>query len=243
MPVAPPTEPSRASTGDTRDPAYSQRLAGLQGARWKRWLDVQRPYRQHLWRVCRGRVLEVGCGIGRNLDHLRRGGFDALGLDHNPDAVALCRARGLAAFTPQDLAEGGDAGGPGRVPPAAGGAFGTLLLSHVAEHLLPDEVSVLLARYHGWLEPGARLVLITPQEAGQASDATHRSFVDFALARRVAEAAGFGVEQQYSFPLPRWAGRVFKYNEFVTLARWADTPTTLARPATTRSSPSTAPRR
>ena len=226
MPVAPPPEPPRASPGDTRDPAYSQRLADLQGARWKRWLDVQRPYRQHLWRVCRGRVLEVGCGIGRNLDHLRRGGFDALGLDHNAEAVALCRARGLSAFTPQEFGDrggdhGGDGVGPGGpvpAPPASAGAFGTLLLSHVAEHLLPDEVSVLLDRHRHWLEPGARLVLITPQEAGQVSDPTHRSFVDFALARRVAEAAGFAVEQQYSFPLPRWAGRVFKYNEFVTLA-------------------------
>lgn len=217
MPSAPPPEPSRASRGDTRDPAYSRRLAGLQGASWKRWLDVQRPYRLHLWRVCRGRVLEVGCGIGRNLEHLRRGGFEAVGLDHNPDAVARCRERGLVALTPQAFEAGREAvvGGPRRAAPLP---FDTLLLSHVAEHLLPDEVSGLLQAYTPWLAPGARLVLITPQEAGQASDPTHRSFVDFAMARRVAEAAGFAVAEQYSFPFPRWVGRVFKYNEFVTLA-------------------------
>jgi hypothetical protein len=32
---------------DTRDRGYAQRLAALQDARWKRWLDVQAPDRHN----------------------------------------------------------------------------------------------------------------------------------------------------------------------------------------------------
>ena len=32
-------------------------------------------------------------------------------------------------------------------------------------------------------------------------------------------ALGLTVEKQYSFPFPRFAGKVFTYNEFVTVAR------------------------
>jgi hypothetical protein len=35
----------------------------------------------------------------------------------------------------------------------------------------------------------------------------------------LSEALGLGVARQYSFPLPRFAGKVFTYNEFVTVAR------------------------
>lgn len=50
------------------------------------------------------RVLDVGCGGGRNLVYLMRAGFDIAGLDPNPDAVAAVRhlAGELAPRLPAD---------------------------------------------------------------------------------------------------------------------------------------------
>ena len=76
----------------------------------------------------------------------------------------------------------------------------------------------MLAPYLSYLEPGARVVLICPQERGFASDPTHTVFVDQPALAALADELELRVERQFSFPLPRRAGRVFTYNEFVTVA-------------------------
>ena len=58
-----------------------------------------------------------------------------------------------------------------------------------------------------------------PQEVGYRSDATHIEWMDFqAIARRL-QRKGIMVEREYSFPFPRPIGKVFIYNQFVTLGR------------------------
>ena len=69
------------------------------------------------------------------------------------------------------------------------------------------------------LRAGGRLVILCPQEAGFRSDATHVEFMDFDRLRRIASRLGLATERTYSFPFPRWAGRVFTYNEFVVVSR------------------------
>ena len=64
-----------------------------------------------------------------------------------------------------------------------------------------------------------RVVFITPQEVGYRSDTTHVRFVDLAVLRRHADSLGLTVDRAYSFPFPRLAGRVFRHNEFVLVAR------------------------
>ena len=87
------------------------------------------------------------------------------------------------------------------------------MLEHVAEP------AALIEQYLPLLVPGGRIVLITPQEAGWRSDATHVRFLDDRALVRILEALGFGLERAYSFPFPRWAGRAFRYNEFVVVGR------------------------
>mgnify|MGYP001981888391 CR=1 FL=1 len=71
---------------DTKNIAYRDRLQSKE-TWWKQLLDVQRPYRANLRRLDMGFVLEVGCGIGRNLLSLRKIGIEAIGVDHNAHSV------------------------------------------------------------------------------------------------------------------------------------------------------------
>lgn len=191
---------------DTRGTDYAKRLADLESVWWKRLLDVQRPYRAHLRRLGLGFVLDVGCGIGRNLVNL--GVRSGVGVDHNPQAVALARAKGVEAFTIEQFHASRH---------ARPGSFDTLLLSHVVEHMSESEAVCLLAGYRRFLRRQGKVVMITPQECGYRSDATHVRFVDFIGASSILRQAGLAVQRQYSFPLPRLFGNLFRYNEFVTI--------------------------
>lgn len=186
---------------------YTDRLQRLSGARWKRVLDVQAPYRWNLGRLNLGRTLDVGCGIGRNLAHL---GGDGVGVDHNPSSIEACRARGLVAYTSEEFFREGH---------AAPGAFDALLAAHLLEHMAAEQAREVVKSYLPCVRPGGRAVFITPQERGYVSDATHVRWVGFAEAAQLCEELGLTVEKQYSFPFPRPVGKVFTYNEFVTVAR------------------------
>ncbi|WP_372975670.1 class I SAM-dependent methyltransferase [Muriicola sp.] len=45
--------------------------------------------------LCRGRVLDIGCGAGSHSLHLKERDLDVTSLDISPGAVEVCRARGL----------------------------------------------------------------------------------------------------------------------------------------------------
>lgn len=204
------SERAEGTPNDGRDTAgsdYAERLRRLDASWWRRTLNVQAPYRWNIRRLHLGRVLDVGSGLGRNLAHL---GNNGVGVDHNPESVAIARARGLTSFTSDEFPSSGY---------ATPGAFDAMLLAHVVEHVDPDFAVELVRMYLPYIRRGGRVVFITPQERGYASDDTHVAFSDFDALRRLAERLGLTVERQYSFPLPRFAGKAFTYNEFVQLAR------------------------
>lgn len=192
--------------GNPNDSSYTERLLATESG-WKAWLGVQAPYRWHIRRRASGRVLDVGCGIGRNLTHL---GGNGVGVDTNPASVEVARRRGRRAYTPEDFASS---------PDAAPAAYDTLLFSHVLEHMTGDEASGLVGQYLPHLRPGGRVIIIVPQEVGFRSDPTHIEFVSETDLLEIARAHDLEVERIYSFPFPRWAGRVFRHNETVGLLR------------------------
>src|SRR5262245_45607730 len=116
--------------------AYAARLVRLQSARWKTWLNVQAPYAWNLRRLAPGFTLDLGCGIGRTLQHLQGHG---VGVDTNEHCVREARARGFLAFTPTEFRNAADYDRPNR--------FDTLLLAHVAEHMTEDQVVALVGEY------------------------------------------------------------------------------------------------
>jgi SAM-dependent methyltransferase len=191
----------------TADRDYTARLEAETARGWKRALGVQAPYRRHIRRVVEGRVLDVGCGIGRNLHHLDGHG---VGVDTNPHSIEAARRGGLTAHTAAGFADSLDA-----VP----GGYDTLLFAHVLEHMPPSEASGLLGSYLTYLRPGGRVVVILPQEAGFRSDPTHVHFLDLDELARIEEEHGLTREAGYSFPLPRVAGRWLTHNETVSLSR------------------------
>ncbi|GAA3388767.1 class I SAM-dependent methyltransferase [Streptomyces roseoviridis] len=191
----------------TESSDYTQRLARLESSGIKRLLPTQAPYRWNLKRLALGRVLDVGCGIGRNLLNC---GPESVGVDHNATSVATCRERGLTAYTPDELARAEDCGP---------GSFDSLLCAHVLEHMDEELGNSILAQYLPLVKPGGSVVLICPQEAGYKTDATHVRFVDFDGLRAHAEKAGLTVERTYSFPFARSVGKAFPYNEFILVAR------------------------
>ena len=195
---------------DTRDSAYTERLQRLQGARWKSALGAQLPYRWNIRRLfaTQHSVLDVGCGVGRNLAHLS-GQLHAVGVDHNATSVAVARSAGLTAYASADWPQSPDA-----VP----GTFDGLLVAHVLEHLDSDVADEVIDSYLPFLTPNARLVLICPQERGYATDATHVRFLDFADLADSARRWGFTPVRQLSFPFSRATGTRFPYNEFVLVA-------------------------
>ena len=190
----------------TRGVDYTERLQRKTGAGWKRLLNVQAPYRWNVRRLKLGFTLDVGCGIGRNLSHLDGNG---VGVDHNATSIEACRAAGLTAFTTEEFYKS-EYAKPDR--------FDSLLSAHVVEHVTAEQAVEIFTPYLPFVKSGGAVVFITPQERGFNSDATHIRFSGFPEVKQLCDELGLAVRRQYSFPFPRFAGKIFTYNEFITVA-------------------------
>lgn len=75
------------------------------------------------------RVLDLGCGIGGYAHRLQQLGFDVVAIDRNPEYVARARSIGVRCEL-----------GVGETLPFEDGAFDTVVMVEVLEHL-PDDVA------------------------------------------------------------------------------------------------------
>ncbi|MBZ0316240.1 MAG: class I SAM-dependent methyltransferase [Anaerolineae bacterium] len=188
------------------DPAYTERLIRKQSVWWKRLLDVQAPYRWHIKRLDLGITLDIGCGIGRNLVHLK----NSVGIDPNESSVKIAQSRGLLAYTLDEFSKSRH---------FQKAYYDSFLLAHVAEHIGLTEAMNLIGSFLDLLKPNGRLVIITPQRAGYKSDPTHLEYIDLAKHQRIIDGLNFDLLKMYSFPFPALVGSVFLYNEFVSISR------------------------
>lgn len=142
----------------TSPEAYLEYLKGRsrRSLLYRRWWLYPRICR-HL----RGRVLDVGCGIGDMLRYRS----DTIGVDVNPAIVAWCQSHGLTAHAMD----------PDRLP-FGDGEFQGALMDNVLEHL--DDPVPLLGEIRRVLAPGGVLVVGVPGRRGFAYDADHKRFYD-----------------------------------------------------------------
>ena len=127
----------------------------------RRMLDAEM---RHLPKPTTGiQLLDVGCGNGDFLEMAGKAGWEAEGIDPDPEAVAFCRKRGLVAASGQihDL-EGQE-------------RFDAITLCHVIEHV-HDPVAMLNDCYR-LLKPGGWIWLETPNLQSQG----HKHFGEFWL--------------------------------------------------------------
>lgn len=145
-------------------------------------------------------VLDVGCGRGEFLDVLREAGVAARGVDANPEMVAACRARGLAASAGDALDS---------VEALPDGALGGLFSAQVVEHLPADRLARLVRAAWRKLRPGSRIVIETINPACWLAffetylrDFTHVQPVHPETLSYLLAASGFhGPEIRYRSPL------------------------------------------
>lgn len=208
MPDTGRVTPAQPEMSDTSGPEYAERLSRLQNATWKKILHVQAPYHADLRKQQLGRTLEIGCGLGRVLEVLPEG---SIGVDHNPHFIRMARERGLSAYTLEEFLADPEL--------AKAEKYDSLLAAHFIEHLTEEDARTIMASYLPYLKPGGRVLYITPQERGYASDPTHLVFTDFAGLRRLNDDLGLETVREWSFPFPRWTGKPFIYNEFHVIAR------------------------
>jgi 2-polyprenyl-3-methyl-5-hydroxy-6-metoxy-1,4-benzoquinol methylase len=152
-------------------------------------------------------VLDVGCGIGRNLGYLKDP--KSVGVDHNDHSVQFANDKGFSAFVPDTFRQKFT---------SDVGQFQSMLLSHVIEHMTLSEARSLIFEYLPYVKSGGEVIVICPQERGYASDATHVTFFDKQDIEELLTDLGLIPKKSYSYPLPRKFGKAFIYNEIVVRA-------------------------
>lgn len=99
------------------------------------------------------RLLEIGCGEGANLHHLREAGAVRFGVDYSGARTAFARRATDAHTVTADATR----------LPFVDGAFDAVLIRDVLHHI--GDVDGVLAEARRVLKPGGRLTLLEPNRA------------------------------------------------------------------------------
>lgn len=107
------------------------------------------------------RVLDLGCGAGELLVHLKRSGARTVGLDYSSAALRVARGSLPNALGPDIAKDLGLALSDGRCLPIASSSVDRVFMLDVVEHMTPVELHACLLEVKRILSPGGRLVIHT----------------------------------------------------------------------------------
>jgi len=132
----------------------------------------------------KGRVLDVGCGIGDMLSYRK----NTVGLDVNSLNVDFCQKRQLEAHMMKpDVISFKDK------------TFDSVLLDNVLEHI--EKPSLLFKEIRRVLKPDGILLIGVPGIKGYESDDDHKVFYDEKKLHALAQKNNFNVNQFFYTPL------------------------------------------
>ncbi|MBT8280664.1 MAG: class I SAM-dependent methyltransferase [Muriicola sp.] len=98
--------------------------------------------------LCKGRVLDIGCGAGSHSLYLQSKGFDVTSIDISPGAVQVCKARGLKDVIESDFWQ------------YEGDTFDTLLLLMNGIGIVGQlsQLAAFLQKARKLLKPGGQII-------------------------------------------------------------------------------------
>jgi len=95
-------------------------------------------------------ILDVGCGVGRNLKLLRSLNYKKIyGTDISVDMINISKKEGLNVFLPEDIRSNQK-------------QFDVLIFSHVLEHVNEDCIQKFLEEYFRLLKDNGKIIILTP---------------------------------------------------------------------------------
>lgn len=127
---------------------------------------------RHLPKRPKGRLLDVGCGNGDFLQLAQRAGWQAVGVEPDPKAVAIARTRGLTVH------QGGL-----ETLHTESEAYDGITLNHVIEHV--HDPRTTLTHCYRLLKPGGWLWLETPNLDAQGHTRYRENWVGLDIPRHL----------------------------------------------------------
>lgn len=115
-------------------------------------------------------ILDIGCGLGQLLDHLKKRGFTSLyGIDINDESINECRKKNLSVDKIQDIRD---------YAQKSTRKFDRIVMSHVLEHIDKEDIIDTLIHIKKYLlKDGGVFLLIVPN--AQSSTGAYWRYEDF----------------------------------------------------------------
>jgi len=95
------------------------------------------------------KILDVGCGYGRNLRAMSLAGYRATGIEINASIVSKVREQGFICYSPDD-------------PELRETQWDAIVMSHIIEHFDYLSLFEMTKRYLELLRPGGLVIIATP---------------------------------------------------------------------------------